>query len=118
MNKEIAKEVLGVLKNARKLLIPKENWAQGGFAKNNTENVQPRSDNATSWCMIGALRKTIDNDYDPIYCKCLTVLSQSLPKSYNGLSVMGFNDRPQTTHRQILNLFNRAIKKIEKTLEK
>lgn len=92
-----------------------ENWVKECF------HVQ--KGDQTCYCAIGAIRApyltrgiTFDEYYD-----CIAALVNALPKKkgwgteLNRENVYAFNDHPQTTHKQIVNLYKRAIKNVSGT---
>jgi hypothetical protein len=82
-------------------------WMKGAFSQGGC------------YCTVGAIRY---NDRAPsalehdTYYKAIVALRLALPKkkgwgkAHGSCDVYEFNDHPNTTHKQVLNLYRRAIK--------
>jgi hypothetical protein len=107
-------KVLNVLRAARGLIV--KGWNQNAFAVNKDGGeVSVKSDQAVSFCAVGALRRAEFNQGTAgIATKARRVLRSVLPKNAtHGGSVMLFNDYAENK-RQVLKLFDRAIAKVSK----
>ena len=96
------------LSDARKLIEKPENWTKGAHARDAAgESVDYDSLAALSFCASGALEK-VHKDYGSvIWTKAYSALLKSIPNEY--LDVADYNDDPETTHEDILRLFDIAI---------
>lgn len=91
------------LVEARKLIEEEKNWVKGAYKR---EGIFPRS---PLFCAVGTLRE-IDGEYEGLARKALGQALQGNGPTGNGwYSVPRFNDHPNTTHADILALFDRAI---------
>jgi hypothetical protein len=93
-------------------------WTQGAFARNrNGEECDVRS-GAACFCSLGAIEyatKSKNGDRHELRCeKASDALALGLPRPYK--SVVPYNDKPGRTRSQVVSLFQRAIKKLEKRL--
>jgi hypothetical protein len=95
---------------ARKILIAArakierpEAWTKGRYARDkNGEGTIPNSRHAVCWCAIGAVHAASPSDTAP----ALTQLNRFVP---GGEATYTYNDFPETTHAEILALYDRAI---------
>lgn len=110
---ENPEDTLTVLKMGRQLIEDPENWTKGTLARDRYgSNVGTTDTKATQWCAVGALQAH-RLDYPEAISPAHSMLMSALPKSRRRSSyIQGFNDNPQTTHRQVMNMFDRAIKKL------
>lgn len=100
---------LSVLVAARKLITPRRAWIKGDFGKDAKGKtlVTPHPD-AVRFCSIGAIRQAAGKaELTKIKAR------ETLRGAMNG-DILNFNDDPETTHRQVLAAFGRAIKKLRK----
>lgn len=91
----MSNEVYDTLVAAKKLIRRKKNWIKGF----------PKQGNA--FCAIGAMDEVV-KDRVPWHPPPLGRLYAELPSGFFG--VADFNDHPETTHRDVIRLFNRAIR--------
>ena len=103
-------QITKTLQKARYRITDENHWCQGEHARNaNGDYVFYRSENAVSWCAQGAvLRETQDDPF--LRERCLDVLYENLSKSWqqHEFKVNDFNDA--STHVEVLDLFNLAIR--------
>lgn len=85
-----------ILKAARKLIKAPENWGKGPSL-------------GERLCAARAISVTVNWDQQRFY-KARKYLDQALPRGVPR-HVAAYNDRPSTTHADILALFDRAIAK-------
>lgn len=108
---------LDVLKKARKLISNRENWIKGYSARDREGNCTSSAGaKAYSFCSTGALWAVVKNQNEDLYYEPRNLLQseiRKLPKQHY-YSVVDFNDDPKTTHKQVLSIFDRAIKRLEK----
>ncbi len=96
---------LEILKGARELISVPERWGKQFSAQNENGNYTDAcASNAVRWCAIGALIKVSPFDDDAV-----RALRACLPESTQEVSI--FNDL--TDHAGILDLFDRAIARLE-----
>jgi hypothetical protein len=104
-------DVLRVLKEARQWLSDPAHWHKGGFAPNNNDNPQV----AEATCAWGACSRAAgsDNFYDigtdaeNAAARLLSIQLGARPD--DALAISDFNDLPDTTHDDVVALFDRAI---------
>ena len=95
-------EVLGDLHYVRGLI--KQGWVQNGYAKDRENNfVGPLSPIATKWCIDSATRKTKHDD--TVY----KLLQGTLRRFGLHPSVIRYNDDPNITKQDMLNLIDMTI---------
>ena len=94
-----------ILIKAKGLIDSPEKWCKGGFAVDiNNHIVSVKSESAVCWCAGGATRKFTGMHNWQVG---EVALSRFKPSGFN--SVFGYNDHPDTTHEDIMNLFDKAI---------
>ena len=124
-----------VLIEARELISDPEHWTQGAFAEHQDydddeiyfDETEPNAPDACRWCASGAIAKIEDTD-SPLW-QDLEPLAAELgwrladqDNPYLGSQpddewaqdraidvIARFNDNPNTTHADVLALFDRAI---------
>lgn len=99
---------LQTLKTARRLLAD-VGWCQFEIRHRDSEEI-------TAYCAIGALYAATNLEFNKDFRSAQRVLENLLPP--NGIfrisSVVMFNDDPDRTKDEILDLFDRAIAVVEK----
>jgi hypothetical protein len=92
------------LREARALI--QKGWTQHTCARNERgERVSPDSDEATCWCMAGAVLRTSDNCADEqLLMRALATVTGSR-EGY----VADFNDKKGRTQAEVLAAFDKAI---------
>jgi hypothetical protein len=97
---------LEVLKKARELLSDESRWTKGAFARTMWGEETSGSDpEAECFCARGAITH-FRGGFDAVLA-----LQDALPSSFTAVSA--FNDNKDTEHADVLNLFDRAIVKLE-----
>jgi hypothetical protein len=97
--------VLDILIRARKLIEAPERWTKGAMARNSVgARVSAYAPDAICFCAQGALKKA--SDWDDHLSQAALRLNRAItiPVGY-----ITYNDEPETTHADILALFDRAI---------
>ena len=90
---------------ARALIATPEAWIQGRFAQDaNGVPVGPFDEWACKFCTVGAITCASG---EPLTETRASILRAHLPKPFDNL--VNFNDHPDTTHADVLALFDRAI---------
>lgn len=117
LTKKQAKTTLSYLKRVRKFLKKPERWAQGALARNNAGyTVDAVSADATCFCMLGALDHVRNGaDYDTYNAVCAVIVG-AVPRRFG--DIISFNDDEKTKHKDVLKVLDRAVRKVEKKLEK
>ena len=96
--------VLEVLKRARALLAPEGAWCQGVIARGKRGvSVDPRGGYAVSFCAAGALLAAGDSGH-----RANNFLFSHLPYQ-QPIAIGDWNDLPERTHQDVLDVFDRAI---------
>lgn len=110
--------VKGILIEAKELIT--KSWSQKSYARNLFGlAVDPFDDEACSYCIMGALRKTygareikkssvLANFHDK-YFGAINKLKMIVYKKYGINQLYDFNDHPNTTKDMVLEVFNLAI---------
>jgi hypothetical protein len=101
MARKISPEVK-VLKLARKLLSKPNGWIQGRYY-----------DSRGGYCALGAANQAAVELDCNVYTAEMT-LTRALHKTWKSEGVVAYNDSSTRRKKQILNLFDRAIKLAEK----
>lgn len=97
-----------LLESAKALIIDPDRWTKSEYARSvNYEACSPNSDAAFCWCALGAVRKAGDfrSDGNP----GRDYLEKVIASDGKYISVDDFNDLPDTTHSDVISLFDRAI---------
>lgn len=104
------KKVSAKLKKARALV--NKGWCKG--------KLQTQTDTGYSYCAIGALLEVTktDKDLDTFYVSAKKYLGKAFNlidhPYFTGHTIEGYNDHPKTTKRDILDLYDVAIKLAQK----
>ena len=110
--------VLELLQNARQLLSDPARWTKGCFARNaEGQAVHPVLGKAACWCSVGAIRKEFSREHGytdrsatvSSFLDAHLLLHQLLSSGKHSAGIPSFNDHPDTTHADVLALFDRAI---------
>lgn len=111
MSVVVTERDLTLLREARALLA--QGWTKDAFARDaKQQKVAPDSNEAVQWCAFGAMMR------------CGGPVRSSLFESAmeeEGILVTGlgdFNDHPDTTHDDLLRLFDLTIERVEMALAK
>ncbi len=98
------------LQAAKELISTPEKWTKGQFAKNtNGGGVIAFSPDATCWSSLGSLKRA----NVVLWESAAVYLTQCLPAGFSDVEL--YNDDPNTTHADIMALFDHAIAKLEAT---
>lgn len=102
-----------ILIEAKKLIKNPDNWIKHARARTCKYglNVDPLDQEATCFCAVGSVQKIKNCNADTAYsCTEVKLLSECLPENFHLSSIWSFNDNFKTTHNQIIQVFNKAIK--------
>ena len=102
------------LKHAKSLISDPDNWTKGNSARDAMGRpCRPTESKAKSFCVSGVLSRTWmkDNNNHIVLAEAIGTLLSVTQDNSSFLSI--FNDRPGTTHSDVMDLFDRAIKKAE-----
>lgn len=86
-------------------LMRARSYVDGGWCQGSLSVI---ADDGQRFCAIGALTKAFDILEDE-YIRAVTHLERAVAFTHPPFSVIGFNDRPDTTKADILAMFDRAI---------
>lgn len=115
INKNALPKVLEVLETARVILTKPENWTRKAYARDaRGERVSPKAHQAKCFCSIGALDRAGGRFGRPE----LGLISDARRylTTAAGMNVEEYNDRPSTTHADVINLFGRAIELVKEEI--
>lgn len=100
-----------ILRKARELISDPERWTKGAFARNaQGASVSYRHDAATCFCSVGAVERAAFKDgVDDNQPISVALRALYRGKLYAIPSIAAFNDRDDTTHGDVLAMFDRAI---------
>jgi hypothetical protein len=94
------------LKAAMARIVKPENWTKGVGARDAYgEHVSSLRQEAVSFCAVGAISIV---GLPGTVC----ALRGALPKKKGWQYIAQFNDHPNTTHKQVINLYKRAIRNL------
>lgn len=110
-----------VLRAARDLISEPERWAKWGYGftekpKNKGEAYRLMThlvDKATCFCAWGAVSAVMGTYSSCAHSAATFVLKDAIREHTEFIGIPSFNDDPETTHADVLRMFNRAIKKAE-----
>ena len=114
-----------ILEHARALVD--EGWTQGAYARDEIGSALFHDDPAAcKWCAIGAVYAASKCTFDPIMdapCEKTKSLEEALYKLTSSIppiaglktvyEISDYNDHPETTKKDILKLYNEAIRRCE-----
>lgn len=105
-------KILESLRKIKELFSDPERWIKYAFAKDKNYNItKPLSEDAYCFCLTGAI-DYICKDTDDIYYQghsyLRLIFSITVGKEY-GNSIINWNDNPNTTHNDLLNLIDKTI---------
>lgn len=112
MNQPIAakRTVLSVLMDTRRLLFPPEAWTKHTSARDvNGDAVAPGSRSACSFCLTGAVERVAPDDHQLQDGACYALKGSIHPVCH----LPDWNDVPERTHGQVLDLLDETIIKLE-----
>ena len=103
-------EVVDVLNEVKELLSDEHRWTQGAMARDKKQlKIKPLSDEATCWCLYGAIAKVSGGFHTPICTKTYYHL-----RGQNDL-LSDFNDCSITDHSDIIRFIDDAILRCDTT---
>lgn len=122
-------DTLKVYKRAREILTPEASWGKGSYAKSGDRSVgltiwdrkrdvEVLNPEATCFCALGAIRAAGMELYseDGVFGFAFHAL-ECVPEQYRDsgyqADVVSFNDAAETTHAQVLAMFDCVIGKME-----
>jgi hypothetical protein len=112
-SQEIEMTDLEALQAARKKIEKSENWCKKRLAEDPFGNsVSPCSPDACKWCTVGALRAIHESAGN---CFTPNLLGWEVLLSVAGTpSLVAFNDSEETTHTEVLAIFDKAIAELQR----
>lgn len=112
------KEAITLLEGAKALLSSPDAWTKESFARDKyDEHTDIESPAACKFCSIGAIYRLVGTTQEDINAlshatRSLTaVIKKKFGDKFGDLAY--FNDRPATTHQDVLNLFSEAIEHLK-----
>jgi hypothetical protein len=97
------------LRALRERLTPPNAWIKGAFARSAKGNeVSIHNPKATCWCLMGAISLE-DISSKEYYALCKEISK----KNGSATTIKIFNDTPNITHEDILEVLDHAIKEVE-----
>lgn len=109
---EESSEVREILEAAKEMISDEKDWRKGWYGY-----LDPRDDGADSGhCAVGALKSAMWQRGDAVYYKVFIdqaatkALYGQVPETFS--CVEHYNDHSDTTHQDILDLYDRAIKEV------
>jgi hypothetical protein len=103
-----------VLRAARALIAEPERWTRGVFARDAKGQSIPLFDKrAERFCVLGACRNIADPLPEYILGDEAELALDEVCAELHGKTIPAFNDDPQTTHADVLALYDAAIARAE-----
>jgi len=108
-------KITQILKKARTLISEKPAWHKGCLARDaKGARVDLYDRDSCSWCALGAVYSVVGRDAREVLRESpIKVLQDTIPESFGTRSVTEFNDYKKTTHEDVMEWFDRAIKRAE-----
>lgn len=103
---------IDLLRAAREVIADPSHWCKGTDAMDEDGKVCSKYDNAAvRFCANGAVRRArmLTNANFNIEMTALDTLRSACPLANKWEETPDFNDRPETTHSEVLAVFDRAI---------
>ena len=105
------KKVKEVMVGARDLLNNEEQWTKGAYARSlNNTNVEPSDKHACKWCIMGAFMKVAKEIEGVRFDDTYDAFKMFMLRNGLGESISGWNDRPSTTHKDMIDTLDLAIR--------
>jgi hypothetical protein len=102
-------QALLIVQAARQTLSDPTKWTKGKLAKNSQgEWTEPTGSEAVCWCFVGAIEKHGLDAQDSVYAVMVDALERIKLPRMNG-SITQFNDHKDTTHSEVLEVFDLLI---------
>lgn len=108
------KSSIKILEAAYRLL--KKGWTQKTYAtdKNGEQCSYRKSDNvAVCYCLSGAILRSGGLPGEAAY----QAIYQVLPKQYSYMGIVAWNDQPERTQEEVLDVVKKAIKGLKEKVE-
>ena len=112
------KTTVQILEEARALIDTPEKWCRAAYASDRPGRVapdeiehaySPMEPGATCFCMLGAVARADKCDASPHFGSREAYLAVRKLENACGGPVSRFNDRPSTTHADVMAVFDEAI---------
>lgn len=103
---------LEILRGARELLAKPERWTKGACARNaDGYSTIATGNDGCSFCVVGALMQVGGDSF--LSSPAAIIALELMHKLSGSLSAGDFNDDPNTTHADILDLLDRGIAQLD-----
>jgi len=111
MTPEEKEQIINTFKEARNLISDPKRWTKETSARGCYGlTIHPLEKRATCWCSFGAIERVVsDNNQRLVHDICWLT-------KYIGMSYIKYNDLPETTHEDIMKMFDGTIALVEKEL--
>ncbi len=108
------KRPLTILKDVRKLFSDSTKWTQGWFARTASgHRVGAVAKNATCFCLVGGLRRVALSQEDLTDTANLYKAMDEIRETIGNTNLVGWNDSPYRTARQVRAALDKTIKRME-----
>ena len=102
---------INVLAATRRFLEYEDRWMKGEYARKLDGNhCSPLDNDAVQWCAIGAVIHTAGS-----YKDANSAIHWLIKQVEKDITVTQWQDQPETTHQDVLDLLDRAIDQATKT---
>ena len=101
-----------IITDTKQLLSNPNHWTKGAYARYGRDGKQiwPKEELAKCFCLGGAVIKLTSNASE---CKAITgLLRGQIRRGKKYHTIPQFNDAPETTHKDIIGLLDRALETI------
>lgn len=112
--------VVETLRAAKAVIADPAHWTKGAEAriakrpKRYASKIQVNDPEAAAWCALGALRK-VDGPHELSAVRALAhAIYVDFNQAYAYWTITNFNDEAERRHREVMAVFDRAIKAEEK----
>lgn len=98
-----------VLVGVRELLAERSHWTKGADARNSDmKRTWCRSNDATCWCLQGAIEK-VASEVGVTYGRGMLYVERAIYECGFKGSIIAFNDNPMRLHSDVIQVVDKAI---------
>lgn len=107
-----------VLKAARDIISTPDKWTQRSYARAaDNYPVAVGMKDACKFCALGAVLKVSERTYAGPDDFAPMAILEGVAHQYHDMSVVGYNDSPNTSHQDIMELYDRAIQEAQRRMD-
>lgn len=114
-----SKTPVELLKKVRSLLEKKERWTKKAYARtvDGSNTHYPCDKDVVCYCLVGAVRRVENGTSEDVKNDAYEALGREIlgkDSAFPADTIINYNDAKGRKHSQILNLIDRAIKRLQK----